>query len=409
MSDDFTLIDFALCAAPPARVCQALGQAHALRAARAQAAPGARRGLLSRLLGRGGAGRPAPLLLQQPGHLPAPPLMRFMPDDLGFGAGETPARLTAPVGEAALTLLEFRETDGETSPLCEALSGELPGAEIFYFRLSGARHPGAETAFHVYLDGRAVRRSASISPEGTTPEAEWRVVDTGIPHAVEADSLPHARARAWEIMTPERQGAILGAMGVEADLLFDPAARPPPGGQIVVELSAEPGGRPLSDAVAHLSRDPAREGRDGRAAPAGPAAPGPSGAPAPASAGAPPAPEAAEAASHAAGPAAGPDVSQGGAPGPEAGAGAPQPGDPEGWEAEVTRLLVAAVSHALPEEQQVPWLTRLTRKLETGEVESALAEARALIARGDRPKAEREADAARLDALFGVGGDPPQR
>jgi hypothetical protein len=68
----------------------------------------------------------------------------------------------------------------------------------------------------------------------------------------------------------------------------------------------------------------------------------------------------------------------------------------------VTAILVAAVAHALPEHEQVPWLTALTARLEAGDVADALDEARALIARGDRPEAERVADAARLDALFGV-------
>jgi hypothetical protein len=69
----------------------------------------------------------------------------------------------------------------------------------------------------------------------------------------------------------------------------------------------------------------------------------------------------------------------------------------------VTDILVTAVVHALPEEEQVPWLTALTARLEEGDVAGALSEAHDLIARGDRPHAERAADSRRLDALFGKG------
>jgi hypothetical protein len=96
----------------------------------------------------------------------------------------------------------------------------------------------------------------------------------------------------------------------------------------------------------------------------------------------------------------------GAAAGAAAGAPAIGPGESPGgetaWEAEVTQILVTAVAHALPEAEQVPWLTALTQKLEAGAVEEALEEARALIAQGDRPRAARAADAARLDALFGL-------
>jgi hypothetical protein len=440
MREDFALVDFALVAAAPERVVQALGQVHALQAragaaeATARGQPGttgARTGLLSRLLrrgagGAGGGAAPAPLLLQPEGHLPPPPLARLMLDGLGFGAGATPFRITAPVGEAELALVEFREADAEHSPVCAALSAELPGIEVFRFRLSGARHPGAETAFHVYLDGHAVRRTASISSEGTAPEAPWRVVDTGIPHPVEADSLPHARARAWEVMTPARQGAILASMGVEPDTLFDPLP-----GRVAVVLSPAEGGRPLASAARlfraarpgaapdgaspeHLAGvsagvspgTPTQAGNPSSPPPPAPAAgrpeptadPGPGDSRAAEPAGTAPAELAGRsptpdtpAAPSAASPAA-PSAS---------GAGA-EDDSGTSWEAEVTAILVAAVAHALPEHEQVPWLTALTARLEAGDVADALDEARALIARGDRPEAERVADAARLDALFGV-------
>lgn len=434
MREDFALVDFALVAAAPERVVPALGQVHALQAragAAAAAARGqprateARPGLLSRLLRRGAGrgGAPAPLLLQPEGHLPPPPLARLMLDGLGFGAGATPFRVTAPVGEAELALVEFREADAEHSPVCAALSAELPGTEVFRFRLSGARHPGAETAFHVYLDGHAVRRTASISTEGTAPEAPWRVVDTGIPHPVEADSLPHARARAWEVMTPARQGAILAAMGVEPDTLFDPVP-----GRVALVLSPAEGGRPLSSA-ARLFRAARPGAPDAPAAPDGASPDAPPGAaadtadpssgqgqapaarrPEPTAEPGPGASRAAEAAGTARAelraPSPADNAPSARSAAPPATAGAARAGAERdagtSWEAEVTAILVAAVAHALPEEEQVPWLTALTARLEAGDVAEALDEARALIARGDRPEAERAADAARLDELFGV-------
>ncbi len=347
MLEDLAVIDFALLPERPERVVRAIGQVHALRARAAARSP--RQGLFARFRGARSTAAAAPALtLHEPDALPPPPLARA---DMGaFGPPEAALRVSHPVGSAALTLVEFREIDAETSPLCEALSAELPGVEIFRFRLSGGRHPGAETAFHVYLDGRAVRRAASISAEGIAPEAPWRAVDSGMPHAVEAESLPSARARAWEIMTPARQAAILGALGVDADALFepDPSLR-------ARALTPAPGGAPLRTAAGIF----ADAGRPGPLAP---------------------------------------PSRQDGARAEEA--------DATSWEAEVTALLVAAVTHALPERERVGWLTHLTARLEAGDVDRALAEARDLLARGDRPAQERDADIARLDALFGRGGGP---
>ncbi|MEO1676961.1 MAG: hypothetical protein AAFU80_02255 [Pseudomonadota bacterium] len=363
MTDDFSVIDFALVAAQPEQVVLALGQVQSARQGGepADKAAGGRTRLFSRMrLGQPDAATPRPLQMQPPGTLPTGPLARVRPDDLGYGAGESPFRVSAPISKAdrdlPVVLVEFREEDGDTSMLCEALSAELPGTEVFRFRLSGSLHPGADTAFHVYLDGRATRRVASISAEGTAPEANWRIVDAGMPHAMEAESLPGARARAWEIMTPERQASIIGSMGLDAEQLFEPDP-----GRIVVELDTAGGGRPLAEAARRFS------------------------------------------------PSASPAQSDSGASaGIDAG-----PSPDEKWEEEVTQILITAVAHALPEPEQVPWLTRLTRMMEQGEVERALRDARALIARGSRPEADRSADAARLDALFGLDpqgqGDPPQR
>jgi hypothetical protein len=409
MTDDFALVDFAIVHAPPADVAQALA-----RAAGAQARPGGgaggggrRPGLIGRLFGSRGGGAPAEGLAIHPaGHLPPAPLARLMPDDLGFAAGQTPFRVTAPIGPEGLTLVEYREGDGATSPIAAALSKALPGVDVFYFRLSGLRHPGSETVFHIYRDGLAQRRAASVCAEGVASEAEWEVVDTGLPHLVEADNLPPARARAWDVMTPERQGAILMAMGIDPDTLFAPDPD-----RISLELSAEPGGRAVQEAARIVERARAERARalttetEARrsAEEAAREQQSPDAAPA-----------LAAAATRAAtgvvsGPATAQDLPPPALASDDTGTGEPE--RDERWETEVTRLLVTAVAYALPEAEQVPWLTRLTARLEAGEVEAALAEAQDLIERGDRPAEERRADAERLDALFGVepfpsGGAP---
>jgi len=394
-SDDFALIDFAILAAPPERVVTALAQAHRIRAAPAgppAAGAGSAPGPVARLFRR--APRPAappPLRLQPRADAPdAGPLRQADLDAPSRAGDDAVFRVSAPVGTAGRVMVEFREGADAVSPLCAALSAELPGVEVFRFRLSGARHPGSDTAFHVYLDGRAVRRVASFSPEGVVPEAPWRVVDVGMPHAVEADSLPGARARAWDVVTPPRLAAILAALDIDADRLFapDPARR-------AVLLSPDPGGRPLAEAAARFAAGPGLRQPPALVAAAEAAQPT---APAPRL---PPPPAAAQ--THPPAPPQTPTRP----PPPPPDAGSPRDADPTAaaaWEDEVTALLVAAASHGLPEAEQVPWLTRLAARMEAGEIDAALAEARHVLARGDRPDAERAADIARLDALFGAAG-----
>lgn len=91
-------------------------------------------------------------------------------------------------------------------------------------------------------------------------------------------------------------------------------------------------------------------------------------------------------------------------PAPVAAPTADPPLDAAAWEEEVTQLLLAAVSDALPESEQVAWLDELTADLDAGELRAALARARDLLARGSRPAATREDAAARLATLFGVPG-----
>ncbi len=83
-------------------------------------------------------------------------------------------------------------------------------------------------------------------------------------------------------------------------------------------------------------------------------------------------------------------------------AAAETPAEDTAWEDEVTQLLVSAVTDALAEEDQVPWLDAMTADLEAGRTEAAFDRARALLARGTRPQAIRAADTTRLARLFGV-------
>lgn len=450
MGEDFALIDFAFSARPPEEIVAAIGRIEAAEAraarerGRAAAAGG---GFLSRLFRasgprQGAAAVPAGLLIQPDGSLPPAPLARTRPEPVPDDpAGLGPTRLTAPLGEARLTLVEFLAGDGETVQFCEALSREFRGDEIFCFRHSGALHPGAHYAFHVYQDGRATRRAASVSARGTAPEAAWTGIDAGMPHPVEVDSLPPPGIPDFEIMTPMRQGSILAALGLDPDRLFAP-----PGPEMaVLELTRDPGGAALAEAPVILAHRQRRQRPTLRAV-AGGMAPTPTPAPAQATddpSGPPDAlptgtePQPAAAAAAAAG------MSAAAAPGPvpdrvrtaptpppvpeapaalpadisadapvagRAGGGSPfdsvrppweRPGAALSWEEEVTTILVRAVESALAPDEQVAWLDMLTRHLELGELDTALGKALEMIAAGRRPEAARAAAAKRLSELFG--------
>ena len=73
------------------------------------------------------------------------------------------------------------------------------------------------------------------------------------------------------------------------------------------------------------------------------------------------------------------------------------------WEEEVTGLLVAAVESALPDEDQVDWLDKLTGQLVSGDIDGALTEAHRMIMAGRRDAADKDAAVARLAELFGRG------
>ncbi|MFV0360387.1 hypothetical protein [Tropicimonas sp.] len=363
MTEDFALIDFALTDAAPEEVAIALGRARSARGTGGDGA-GRRSGILGRLFHRRGGsnaddGTHAPLLIQPAGTLGGPIIRQHLADTAGAGL-QSDIRLTSPVGTARLTLLEYRDTDDKASDLVSGLSAGLPGHEIFSFRHSGNLHPGAHFGFHVHLDGRCTRRAESVSSDGTSPEAVWTGTDSGMPHPFEADSLPAPGIRNSEIMTPIRQGSILESMGVDPDALFGD----PDPGALVLELSAQPGGLPVSEAPVLVAR-----GRQPAAAPASAPQPGP-----------PPRPMPWEA-QHAA----------------------------PSWEEEVTGILVTAVEAALPADRQIPWLEHLTSRLESGQVDEALTEARQVIDAGHRPQAEKDAAIRRLSELFGksaAGGAP---
>ena len=120
MEDDYALVDFALISAEPVLIAQALDRVQLARSGAPEA--NARPNILARILRLGRRRQQAGHLVVVPAELlPTPPLLRLLPDDLGFGSGDHTFRLTAPVGEYGLTLLEFRETDGDTSPLCEGV------------------------------------------------------------------------------------------------------------------------------------------------------------------------------------------------------------------------------------------------------------------------------------------------
>lgn len=363
MTEDFALIDFALVARPPAELAEAIGRVRAASSGGDDGSDVPRwRGLMDRLRGRSvPVGRSryghGALRLQPPGSLPEPPLSRAILADLSGCGAASPVRLSGPLGVAGLTLIEFREADTATSPFCEALSAVLGGDEIFYFRHSGSLHPGAHFAFHVYQDGRATRRADSVSMDGTAPEADWRATDSGMTHPLETDAMSPPGTPRSEIMTPVRQAIIIEALGVDPETLFEQGEGPE---AVVLELSDDPAGRPLSEIRAAIA-DQKRAGAPRPATPPGEPFEMPD--------------EAARAVV-----------------------------DGSTWEEEVTGLLVAAVEAALPVEEQVAWLDGLTAQLTGGDIDGALEEARRMIGAGARSAAEKRAAAARLAELFGREG-----
>lgn len=388
MDDDFALIDFALVAKDPATVALAIGAA--TRPAEDEAEPAERRGVFVRLLPRGGAApgdQAPPLLIQPRSSLPPTPIVRPVLDDLGLAQTERLMRVSGPIQGTALTLIEFRADDSGRSDLCAGLSLVLRDTEIFYFRLSGARHPGAHYAFHVYQNGLASRRTAAVSEAGDHASTPWDCVDAGIFHPLETMGLPTGRNADAPVISPDRQSMILDGLGLDADTLFaDLDAR-----QTVLVLSPAEGGQPLTEAHSHGGvrlRGPATFVPGLTETPSDLAQAGLGGFSddGPGQDAIRPPPSAAA------------DVTQIDLF-PEKPAWTAPPPAPS-WDDEVMALLVDVVEHALPPSEQVPWLDQLTERLNGGEICEALAEAQVLIAYSDRSIPERLRLAARLANLF---------
>lgn len=407
MDDAFALIDFALIAASPEVTAQALGQA----VAQVDAADGSTRRnarSLGRLLSRSlSDAERGPLRIQPRSSLGPTPLIHATIEDVAREARTY--RLSGPLADG-LTLIELQEGHHETSPVCAALSGILREVEVFFFRVSGASHPGAHYAFHVYSNGLATRRAASISARGDHAEADWQSMDAGIFHPLETDSLTTLGTPDSRIMTPERQASILEALGLVPDQLFDDI---PDRGTVLI-LSPAEGGFPLSEAALRGGprlRPAASfpEASTDAKEPASSLRGGFTEAPSEHAFRAPPAfadfnyPEPVQTATVTQlEPIADPE------PDPEQALesmdigprDAPEPPAAITWEAEVMALLVDAVEHALPADQQVPWLDALTARLNEGLIVEALADAQFLILHSDRPEAERLRLSHRLATLF---------
>lgn len=387
MTEDFAVLDFMLIPATPAQVAVALEQAWTdmggAADASASAANEAPVGLLGRLMKRKETEdvvKTPPLLLQTADAMAPPPFGRL--DPRSEGLGNHPIRLSSPnagADEPPLCLVEYQEDLTTTAKLAMAVSKTLSGQEVYYFRYSGSLHPGAHYAFHVYRDGRALRRAVSESSAGSHAEADWVSRDAGMPHSVEADSLPAPEAPPAEIMTPERQGSILVALGIDPEALFDGAEA----GSDVIVLSTQDGGAPVSELAPRMqARDDVLVRPPEFSDASGPDAES-------TQPGSPDQPSI-------------PSVS--GSDGAAAVFGidssADIPSDPAVWEEEVTGLLLSAVEAGLPEDERVAWLDGFTADLEIGDTEAALSKAEALILGLDAPHLDKAAAAARLRSLY---------
>ena len=417
MSEDFAILDFALVAADPDTVALALARGLSSQDGTKDGEPEEtpdRKGLLSRFvaarLGARGSGG-LDLMVQHPETMREPPFARR---DIGAlrDAHTEPLRVSGPVGTRGLTFVEFLEPEIGQSSVAKALSAQLPGEDIFYFRYSGARHPGADFAFHVYHAGRASRRAASLSFNGATEEANWSSTDSGIPHAVEAGCLPPPNTPKSGIMTPGRQARILKALGIEPEDLINPD----PEQQRSFVLSRTSGGTPVEEAIRHVEpkpvpvEEPAAKRpkskvpvielpeREEQSTEQPEANVDPADQTASASTLALREAEAAHA------PTAGTEAA--GDLAPEGPPSELPPAEPvpdvgtKDWENEVTAILLDAVEDALPEGDQISWLDALTKQLESGDVVGALREASRLILSGSRSNDEKRTAVERLTALY---------
>jgi hypothetical protein len=392
MDENFALLDFALVAAPVTKVAQAAAGIPGAAPSSGTSEP--RLGVLQRFMGRTPRVEenrtPAPWLLHPAGLLGAQPLTLH---NLTRAAETTPAlcacvRISGPVGETDLTLIEFHDPQDATKPFAQRLSLQLPGHDVFSFRYSGVRHTGSDFGFMICREGRILRRAASMCPATLAPatmrRAQWSAIDTGRPHPVENGTLPAPSSAKSDIMTPERQGSILQAMGLDPEALFsDPTLR-----EQSLVLSTQAGGLPVSEAESFGRR---RSVTKAKPANRDTMMPPPSSVPF--------APEKPASSPQ-------PDRPQPDRPQPDRmSAPLPDPQTPPAldtslWEAEVTQLLLDAVAAGLAPSEHVPWLLALTQELEAGDIQAALSRATDLIAVGDRPPSVRKAEVARLHTLY---------
>ncbi|MBM7067902.1 hypothetical protein [Actibacterium sp. 188UL27-1] len=248
MIDDFAVLDFALLALHPARVAAAL---NALRVKNAEDKP-ASKGILTRLF-RGDGRGPRPLLVHANTKLRRGPHARIDISANRSGS-DLPIRISIAPGPAQMTLVEFIETEIGQSSVARGLSEQHPELEVFYFRYSGARHPGADFAFHVYQNGRALRRTSALSFKGAGPDANWTATDSGLPHPAETECLSDPETPRNQVMSPIHQGTILEALGIDTECLF---SSPDPSRTGLV-LSPDAGGSPIDTLPVQPVTDPSR-------------------------------------------------------------------------------------------------------------------------------------------------------
>lgn len=372
MDDDFARLDFILTPCPVDHLATVLATLDSTQAA--QGAP-AKRGLLSRLTGRGANAAPSapPYLVQSDAMQTDRSLRHIEMSDKALDSA--PLRLSGPYGPQNLALIEYVEAsplpaDG-TAPFATALSRALgDAAELYYFQTSGARHPGIDLAFHVYAAGQAIRRCATQCLDIEVESPNWQAVNTGIPHPLETGTLLDSNPSPEDVMTGERQAAILAALGLEPEMLFDPA-EPEPAYRLW--LARLPTGQRVEEAVTEMAKLASQEQQatDEPAPESGLAEQSP------------------------------PDPDPASLPSEPPDAPSQNEPEPDKWETDVTAILIEAVEAALPEDQQVAWLDGLTAQLIAGEIDAALIRAHQLIDAGDRPPEARAAASARLAALFG--------
>lgn len=195
-----------------------------------------RGGRSSYFLHRGPAARPG--LPITSGVTPAP-----RQDDRPPGMAEDydEVRVSTPVGRPDWTLVEFREIAANVSILGNALSSQVRGTDVLYFRRSGPRATEPQHDFHVYRDGRPVRRVVchAVRPKG---HADLRWIESfaeGEHSAYERATLYDGAGEA-DLLDNRKIETILNGLGFSAPILFGAGAT-----RQHVLINRVPGGTPL--------------------------------------------------------------------------------------------------------------------------------------------------------------------